>query len=290
VLSDLVSHGPVVRTLRRLRGPLELNCTATGAGYERRANETYSWEGLKRGAFAVVQHTIAGRGELDFAGTRHALLPGDTMVLTFPHANRYWLEPGNSWEYFWIGIQGREGLRVARAVIDSRGPVLRPSPETIDRLARACLTLATRELPVGEASATAYAAVMAVHDGAFGGTAPIDVERPVPIRRVEAYVEQDLAADLSVDRLARVAGLSRAHFVRLFRSSLGVPPSAYVWQRRIGQAERLLLATDATIEAIAHGCGFADGNYFAKAFRRANGTTPSEFRSARLRRVNRKAP
>ena len=209
------------------------------------------------------------------------------MVLTFPHANRYWLEPGNSWEYFWIGIQGREGLRVARAVIDSRGPVLRSSSGTIDRLARACLSLATDDLPVGEASATAYAAVMAIHDGAFGGTAPIKFERPAAIRRAEAYIEQDLAAELNVDRLARVAGLSRAHFVRLFRASVGTPPSAYVWKRRIEQAERLLLATDATIEAIAHSCGFADGNYFAKAFRRANGGTPSEFRSARLRRVGR---
>ncbi|MEO9227988.1 MAG: AraC family transcriptional regulator [Devosia sp.] len=277
----------MIQTLRGLRGPFELNCTATGAGYERRANETYSWEGSKRGAFAVVQHTIAGRGELDFAGTHHALLPGDTMVLTFPHANRYWLEPGNSWEYFWIGIQGREGLRVARAVIDSRGPVLRASAEAVDRLAQACLTLATRELRVGDASAAAYAAVMAIHDGAFGGNAPVDVAHPAPIRRAEAYVEQHLAADLSVDRLARVAGLSRAHFVRLFGASVGRAPSAYVWRRRIEQAERLLLATDATIEAIARNCGFADGNYFAKAFRRANGITPTEFRSARLRRVRR---
>ena len=260
---------------------------ATGAGYERRANETYSWEGSKRGAFAVIQHTTAGRGELDYAGTRHALLPGDTMVLTFPHANRYWLQPGGSWEYFWIGVQGREGLRVARAIIDSRGPVLHPTGEVIDRLARACLTLATRELAVGDASAVAYAAVMAIHDGAFGDTVPADVEHPAPVRRAEAYIDKDLSVDLSIDRLARIAGLSRAHFVRLFSSSLGLAPSTYVSRRRIEQAERLLLATDSTIETIARSCGFADGNYFAKAFRRANGTTPTEFRSARLRRFSR---
>ena len=155
MLSDLIAHGPVVRTLRRLRGPLELICTATGAGYERRANETYSWEGLKRGAFAVIQHTIAGRGELDYSGTHHALLPGDTMLLSFPHANRYWLDPGQSWEYFWIGIQGREGLRVARAILETSGPVLRPGPAAVDRLADACVALATRDLQVGEASAAA---------------------------------------------------------------------------------------------------------------------------------------
>jgi AraC-like DNA-binding protein len=49
-------------------------------------------------------------------------------------------------------------------------------------------------------------------------------------------------------------------------------------------AERLLLATDSTVETIAKTCGFADGNYFAKAFRRANTMNPTEFRSARQRR------
>lgn len=287
MLSDLIEHGPVVRTLRRLRGPLELNCTATGAGYERRQNETYSWEGSKRASFAVLQHTIAGRGELDYAGVHHALLPGSTMLLTFPHANRYWLEPGRSWEYFWIGIQGREGLRIARAILDTAGPVFRPPAAAVDRMADACLALATRELPVGEASAQSYSAMMAAHDGALGGRTTAGVEYPPAIRRAESYVEQHLGDNLNVEQLARAAGLSRAHFVRLFSASVGVAPSEYVFARRMELAERLLLATDAKVESIAQSCGFADGNYFAKAFRRAHAATPSEYRSARLRQVPR---
>ena len=57
-------------------------------------------------------------------------------------------------------------------------------------------------------------------------------------------------------------------------------------RQRLDLAERLLLATDATIGQIAHSCGFADGNYFGKAFRRLNGVTPGEFRSTRLRGLN----
>ena len=53
-----------------------------GAGYERRENEAYSWEGRRRGPFSVIQHTIAGRGELDYAGARYALKPGDTMPVS----------------------------------------------------------------------------------------------------------------------------------------------------------------------------------------------------------------
>ena len=262
---------------------------ATGAGYERRENETYSWEGSKRGAFVVIQHTIAGRGELDFAGTRHALLPGDTMLLTFPHANRYWLEPGQRWEYFWIGIHGREGLRIA-ARRDRRAP-----GRWCTRRARALWTgwpmPAWRWRRASCRSATRRRArLRGDHGDARCGVRrqprPPMSSSPLPVRRVEAYIEQHLAANLSIDRLARVAGISRAHFVRLFSAHVGLAPSAYVWKRRIELAERLLLATDGTVEAIAKACGFADGNYFAKAFRRANELTPTEFRSARRRRAH----
>jgi len=254
---------------------------AIGAGYERRDNETYSWEGRKRGTFALIQHTLAGRGELDYAGTHHALLPGETMVLTFPHANRYWLATGERWDYFWIGIQGREALRVVRAVIEARGPVLRLGSGAIDTFADACLALAAGDLPVGASSAAAYGAIMALRDGAFENVIPGGPEVPASIRKSLALIDHDLSANLDIDRLARAAQLSRAHFVRQFTVSVGTSPSGYVLDKRMQLAERLLLATDETVGSIAASCGFADGNYFAKAFRRHSGVTPSAYRATR---------
>ena len=281
MLSDLLFHGPVVRSLQIARSPIELHCLAIGAGYERRDNETYSWEGRKRGTFALIQHTLAGRGELDYAGTHHALLPGETMVLTFPHANRYWLATGERWDYFWIGIQGREALRVVRAVIEARGPVLRLGSGAIDTFADACLALAAGDLPVGASSAAAYGAIMALRDGAFENVIPGGPEVPASIRKSLALIDHDLSANLDIDRLARAAQLSRAHFVRQFTVSVGTSPSGYVLDKRMQLAERLLLATDETVGSIAASCGFADGNYFAKAFRRHSGVTPSAYRATR---------
>ncbi len=82
MLSQLIEHGHGLRMSDPAKGALSLHCMARGAGFERRFNEAYSWEGLKRGSqpFALIQHTIAGRGELDFEGTHHALTPGDTVI------------------------------------------------------------------------------------------------------------------------------------------------------------------------------------------------------------------
>ena len=283
MLSALLSHGHDVRALGLPRGAAPLQCMAVSSGYEQRRNEVYSWDGLKRGTspFLVIQHTLLGEGRLDYAGTRYRLTPGQSMLVTMPHAHRYWLERGGNWEYFWLVLHGREALRLAREILASAGPVLTPDAGQLDRLAAACLTVLTTPRPSqGEASAAAYDAMAALHDAAFSG-GEAEAALPPALARVVSFVEAHLAEPLAVDHLAAVAGMSRAHFVRLFTAALHQPPSDFVEARRLERIERLLLATEMKVGEIALATGFADGNYLAKVFRRRRGITPLEFRATR---------
>lgn len=284
MLSDLLAHGHDIRVLSLPRSAAPLQCLAASAGYEQRMNEVYSWDGLKRGTspFLVLQHTTFGEGRLDYAGTQYRLTPGQTMLVTMPHAHRYWLERGGHWEYFWAVLHGREALRLAREILEAAGPVLRLEAAQTDRLAAACLALiATPDLTPGEVSAAAYAALAALHDSAFAARR---AETPLPaaLARVVGFIAAHLAEPLPVDRLARVAGLSRAHFVRQFTAALGKPPSAHVLDLRLERIERLLLASEMTVAEIAAATGFNDANYLAKAFRRHRGLAPLAFRATRL--------
>lgn len=281
VLSQLLVHGHDVRVLDLPKAPVPLHCMAASAGFEQRMNEIYSWDGLNRGSspFVVVQHTLTGEGRLDYAGVQHRLAPGDTMVLTMPHAHRYWLERGGRWDYFWIVLNGREALRLAREIIDARGPVLRPPSSVVDRMAAGCLMLLERQsIAPGEASVAAYGVMAALHDAAFIGQEEASPVLAAPLRRVINYIEQNLSAALQVEQLAAMAEMSRGHFVRQFSAAMGSPPSEWVVERRIERIERLLVATDLSVAAIAQATGFADGNYLAKAFRRRRGMAPVEFR------------
>ncbi|WP_309085727.1 AraC family transcriptional regulator [Chelativorans sp.] len=282
MLSELIEHGHGMRRIAPAKGDVGLFCMATGAGYELRVNEVYSWDGLRRGSapFVLIQHTISGEGRLDYAGMLHVLRPGETMLLTFPHANRYWLERRKSWEYFWIILTGREALRLAGAILSTEGPVLRPGQVTLDRLAGACLALLSgvAELP-GAISAAAYAAVAALYDEVFGTASELP-DLPAPVLRAQRFVEENLGRVVDVAMLASASGLSRAHFVRLFTAAVGQAPSEYLFERRMERAMRLLLATDTPVHAIARACGFADANYFSKAFRRSRGVSPGAFRRA----------
>src|SRR5712664_2190435 len=74
---------------------------------------------------------------------------------------------------------------------------------------------------------------------------------------------------LSVDDLARAAGLSRAHFSREFKRAFGESPHAYLLTRRLERAAALLRATDRSVAAICFAVGLRSVGSFTTSFARA---------------------
>ena len=100
------------------------------------------------------------------------------------------------------------------------------------------------------------------------------------LRRVEAYVDARLGGPISLDDLANVAGVSRFHFHRQFRKSVGVTPREYVLRARIERAKGLLTESDLTVGEVSGAVGFADQSHFSNIFRRLTAITPRSFRNS----------
>jgi AraC-like DNA-binding protein len=81
-----------------------------------------------------------------------------------------------------------------------------------------------------------------------------------------------------VRRLARVSGVSEAHFARSFKDAFGVPPHRYLLTRRIEQATKLLRETDMPITEIAFQTGWSSLGTFGRTFRDVTGTSPQKLR------------
>jgi len=82
-----------------------------------------------------------------------------------------------------------------------------------------------------------------------------------------------------VERLARVSGVSDAHFARSFKQAFGVPPHRYLLTRRIERATALLRDTDLSITEIAFGTGWESLGTFGRTFRDITGESPSAIRA-----------
>jgi AraC-like DNA-binding protein len=120
------------------------------------------------------------------------------------------------------------------------------------------------------------------------------VERPAHAdasarrRATNAAMFIDAHADEPIDlaRAAREAGSSPFHFLRTFKSALGVTPHQYLVRARLRRAARLLAAGELAITDVALEVGFADLSNFVRTFGRAAGVSPRRFR--RMARGDRK--
>jgi AraC-like DNA-binding protein len=197
----------------------------------------------------------------------------------------------------------RDERRQAMARGDARTPVLSP-----DRLLAGCeahgfdLRARVRQLEPLEAGAAAAETVayrptpsigaLPMPALAIAGAAGNEPARhrtaatnPIHARvqRARNEIDQRYYAPLSCDHLAGLAGMSRFHFIRMFKSVYAVAPYRCLMQVRVHHARLLLGTTQQPLDAIAAAVGFDSPSSLCKAFKSVEGISLSAyFRGMRL--------
>jgi AraC family transcriptional regulator len=103
----------------------------------------------------------------------------------------------------------------------------------------------------------------------------------VRLRRVLDYISAHVADEIKLEELARVACLSTFHFARVFTLAIGVPPHRYLSRMRLENAMAEIAAGRLSLAEVASNARFSSQASFTRAFRRATGMTPAEYRSHR---------
>jgi transcriptional regulator GlxA family with amidase domain len=97
--------------------------------------------------------------------------------------------------------------------------------------------------------------------------------------RAKDLADARYAEPLTVDDLARAAGLSRFHFGREFRRAFGESPHAYLLTRRLERAAALLRSTDHSVVEICFAVGMQSVGSFTSSFTRTFGASPTAYRA-----------
>lgn len=97
------------------------------------------------------------------------------------------------------------------------------------------------------------------------------------IQRVLSYINENITVELSVDTLADLVYLSKYHFMRLFKAQTGTTVHAYIRQKRLLYAARLIRAGIPVSQAAAE-AGFSDYSTFHRAFKESFGIAPGQLK------------
>lgn len=98
------------------------------------------------------------------------------------------------------------------------------------------------------------------------------------LKAVLAYIRDHYDTQITLEELAKIAGMSPRYFCRAFRAMTGKTPIAYLNYYRVECAGEFLKRTDKTVTEIAISCGFNDMSYFSRQFKRCKNVTPLQYR------------
>ena len=106
-------------------------------------------------------------------------------------------------------------------------------------------------------------------------------EKRVKDERIEqslTYIRENIGRRVNMDELAKVACMSKDHFIRMFKRAVSHTPNAYVTAKKIERAELLLVTTSLSVKQIALSLGYDDMAYFNNVFKRHTKVSPLQYR------------
>ena len=96
--------------------------------------------------------------------------------------------------------------------------------------------------------------------------------------RARDAMDLSYAEQLDIPRLAKIAMISDAHFIRIFKSTFGETPHRYLQRRRVERAMYLLAQTKKDVTEISFEVGFSSPGTFSRTFKQIVGQAPQRFR------------
>lgn len=98
------------------------------------------------------------------------------------------------------------------------------------------------------------------------------------VETIRKYIDQHIAEELSVEKMADMVFIFQNHLTRSFKKKYGKTVIDYITEHRLALAESMLRETNKTVTMIANDVGYFDYVYFSKLFKRHYGMTPREYR------------
>lgn len=247
--------------LRSAMPGVEVVAADSAHAFGRHTHDEFGIGLIERGA----QKSVSGRGTVE-AG------PGDLITVNpgEVHDGKPFDTTGRRWRMLYI--QSSRLLDAAADVAPGSSfefiaPVIRDA--ALSSRFQALFNAAT----VGDGALLADTALLALVGQLLQ---PAGVEKPAVGARVAAArerIDDDPAAELTLAAMADEAGLSRYQFLRAFTALTGLPPHAYLLQRRVQRA-RNLVRTGLPLAEAAAASGFADQSHMTRCFVRSFGLTP----------------
>ena len=254
--------------------------TLRGIGMHHITSHDYHWDNrVRKNSYVLLQYTISGKGSFQTPDHTYPQQAGDLFLVQVPGDSQYSLpDDSECWDVLYLEFSS-ECLPLLYHIHQSCGPAfhLEASSTLPEQMKQLYADAISNQLAsVIDNSTAAYAFLLALAEYALEHPA---LSSP-RVTLAKNYLDSNYYnTDLNLDEVADAIGLSKYHLCREFNHLYGISPGKYLANLRLQKSCALLLQNrQHTIAEIASMVGFSNDNYFCKVFRKAFGTTPTQYR------------
>lgn len=234
---------------------------------------------LKREAYDsfLLMYIRSGEMTLEYGGMRKVASAGSFVLLDCYRPHAYYTDAG--WEGLWIHFDGPAARAHYELIAARLGQIF-----TIEKPWRALDKMTTlyrmffQGGPVREALLSKLITDILVSFLLSGPGVSAGDSRAGAVWEAVSYIQEHFAEELTVGGLARRAGFSEYHFIRIFSRETGSTPHEYIRNFRINAAKYLLKNSRVSVKDICFETGFSSESVFCSAFKKKTGLTPTEYR------------
>lgn len=224
-----------------------------------------------------------GAGWFVIDGVHQDVEPGDVLLIPRDTPHAYGASTANPWSIHWIHFVGIIGDYYAYQhqynaykfrVDGSDTPVV----EMLFHMCRDAFVanfVLHRIIYASQALCHLLAYLM-FNNRAFSPL--MHTSTPRGIDDTIAYLHKNVHMKLTLDEMAGYAGLSRSHFVRVFKEQTQYSPMSYFIRLKMQHACMLLSSSDRAVKQISYDVGYENPYYFSRLFKRVIGVSPSAYR------------
>ncbi|MBI4976943.1 MAG: AraC family transcriptional regulator [Spirochaetes bacterium] len=239
-----------------------------------------SWQGhyTKRDALGehIVIYCAAGKGFLETAHGTWDITPGMFLVCFAGKPHTYGADTATPWTIYWSHFSGTVSDEfITLAGLDERMPVITVSDHgAVTARFSEMLSLFTGDVSIAH---TLHAGTMlsSIFTALACGRTP---SAAFDMGSIVTYMQRRIRGNITLDECASLSGMSKYHFVRLFRKHTGYAPVDYFIRMKVQHSCVLLADVRKKIIDVARETGYDDQYYFSRVFTRIMGVSPRAYR------------
>lgn len=242
----------------------------------------HSWGPAVRDHY-IIHYILGGRGTFNVGNDTYMLGKNDGFLICPDTAVHYEADMDEPWSYAWVGFQGlKADTYLKQAGLAKHTPVFRYER---DHFLKDCLMrmIDTKQLSKGKEIrllGLLYEFLSQLVETADDNPTGKNNTKEEYVKKALEYIRMNYSRSISIAEIARNVGLDRSYLYSLFHVFVSSSPQEYLINFRMGKACDLMRTTSLTIGGIARSVGYEDPLMFSKAFKKAKGLSPRDFRKS----------